>query len=313
MFGLTSRMKYYGVWSLAEGSCILSGIGYNGVDPATGRAKWDRLTNINPWEIETAQNTRAYLNNWNINTNQWLRNYMYLRVTPKGKKPGFRATLATFVTSAFWHGFYPGYYLAFVLASFLQVAAKNGRRLVRPLFMTPDGKNPLPSKRYYDLFTFIITQTTFSFTTAPFVILFFNDTMRVWSRVYFYTIIIVAASFVLFSRSFPFRKQLIKRQSARLPAPTAYDSIEKVAKEEVAKDKQRKELLRTESTDGTDARRAPALGIADDPEAEIDEIVAEVKREYEERRRRGSLVQGFDVKKAVQDKLNDFNKAVSGQ
>ncbi|PVH98256.1 MBOAT-domain-containing protein [Periconia macrospinosa] len=313
MFGLTSRMKYYGVWSLAEGSCILSGIGYNGVDPATGRAKWDRLTNIKPWEIETAQNTRAYLNNWNINTNQWLRNYMYLRVTPKGKKPGFRATLATFVTSAFWHGFYPGYYLAFVLASFLQVAAKNGRRLVRPLFMTPDGKNPLPSKRYYDLFTFIITQTTFSFTTAPFVILFFRDTMRVWSRVYFYTIIIVAASFVLFSRSFPFRKQLIKLQSARLPAPTAYDSIEKVAKEEVAKDKQRKELLRTESTDGTGARRAPALGIADDPEAEIDEIVAEVKREYEERKRRGSLVQGFDVKKAVQDKLNDFNKAVSGQ
>lgn len=125
MLGLTSRMKYYGVWSLAEGSCILSGIGYNGIDAATGRAKWDRLTNIKPLELETAQNSRAYLGNWNINTNQWLRNYMYLRVTPKGRKPGFRATLATFVTSAFWHGFYPGYYMAFVLASFLQTAAKS--------------------------------------------------------------------------------------------------------------------------------------------------------------------------------------------
>lgn len=125
MLGLTTRMKYYGVWSLAEGSCILSGIGYNGIDLVTGRAKWDRLTNIKPIDIETAQNTRAYLGNWNINTNNWLRNYMYLRVTPKGKKPGFRATLATFVTSAFWHGFYPGYYLAFILASLLQTIAKS--------------------------------------------------------------------------------------------------------------------------------------------------------------------------------------------
>ena len=60
-----------------------------------------------------------------MNTNNWLRNYMYLRVTPKGKKPGFRASLATFATSAFWHGFYPGYYLSFVLAAFLQTVAKS--------------------------------------------------------------------------------------------------------------------------------------------------------------------------------------------
>jgi lysophospholipid acyltransferase len=125
MLGLVTRMKYYGVWSLSEGSCILCGIGYNGLDSTTGRAKWDRLTNIKPWEIETAQNARAYLGFWNINTNHWLRNYMYLRVTPKGKKPGFRATLATFVTSAFWHGFYPGYYLAFILAAFVQQVAKS--------------------------------------------------------------------------------------------------------------------------------------------------------------------------------------------
>ena len=124
MLGLTARMKYYGVWFLAEGACILSGIGYNGVDPKSGRAKWDRLVNVKPMEIEFGQNMRGYLAGWNINTNSWLRNYVYLRVTPKGKKPGFTATLATFVTSAFWHGFYPGYYLAFVLASFAQTAAK---------------------------------------------------------------------------------------------------------------------------------------------------------------------------------------------
>jgi lysophospholipid acyltransferase len=125
MLGFTSRTKYYGVWALTEGACILSGMGYNGVDPVTGKVSWDRLRNVSPWGVETAQNTRAYLGSWNINTNNWLRNYVYLRVTPRGKKPGFRASMATFVTSAFWHGFYPGYYLTFVLASFIQTAAKS--------------------------------------------------------------------------------------------------------------------------------------------------------------------------------------------
>ncbi|KAF2680133.1 MBOAT family protein-like protein [Lentithecium fluviatile CBS 122367] len=317
MLGVTTRMKYYGVWTLTEGACILSGIGFNGIDSQTGKAKWDRLTNVKPWEIETAQNTRAYLGFWNINTNHWLRNYMYLRVTPKGKKPGFRATLATFVTSAFWHGFYPGYYLAFVLASFLQTIAKNARRMIRPLFLSPDGKTPLPSKRYYDIFTFLITQAAFAYTVAPFILLSFSSTIQVWARVYFYTLLGVAASFALFSRSLPFRKQLVARQSARVsPAPatsasTLHSNIEKVAQEEVLKDKERLELQRTKSNE-PGYRRAPTLGIADDPELEIDEIIAEVKKEFEERRRRGSLVQGFDVKKTVEQKLKEFKEFKKG-
>ena len=125
MMNFVTRMKYYGVWTLTEGACILSGIGYKGIDPKTGKPDWGRLTNIKPAGVELAQNSHAYLGNWNCNTNHWLRNYVYLRVTPRGKKPGFRATLATFVTSAFWHGFEPGYYMTFVLASFIQNVAKS--------------------------------------------------------------------------------------------------------------------------------------------------------------------------------------------
>lgn len=124
MAGFVARFKYYGVWSLTEGACILAGLGYNGFDPTTGKVSWNRLQNIDPWMVETAQNPRAFLGGWNMNTNNWLRNYVYLRVTPRGKKPGFRASMITFGTSALWHGFYPGYYLTFVLASFIQTAAK---------------------------------------------------------------------------------------------------------------------------------------------------------------------------------------------
>lgn len=125
MVGLVSRFKYYGVWTMTEGACILAGLGFNGVDPVTGKVSWNRLQNIDPIAVETAQNPRAYLGGWNMNTNHWLRNYVYLRVTPRGKKPGFRASLITFATSALWHGFYPGYYLTFILASLIQTAAKS--------------------------------------------------------------------------------------------------------------------------------------------------------------------------------------------
>jgi hypothetical protein len=121
--GMTIRFKYYGVWKMAEGACILSGLGFHGYNP-DGTLKWDRMTNVSPFALETAQNNKAYLEAWNQMTNKWLKNYVYLRVTPRGKKPGFRSAMATFTTSAVWHGFYPGYYLTFVSAAFIQTCGK---------------------------------------------------------------------------------------------------------------------------------------------------------------------------------------------
>ncbi|KAK6349693.1 lysophospholipid acyltransferase [Orbilia brochopaga] len=105
MFGV--RLKYYGIWTLTEGACILAGLGYNGLDEDK-RIRWDRVRNVDAWAIELAPNSKALLEAWNQNTNKWLKNYVYLRVTPKGKKPGFRSSMATFGTSALWHGFWPG-------------------------------------------------------------------------------------------------------------------------------------------------------------------------------------------------------------
>jgi lysophospholipid acyltransferase len=124
LVALTARLKYYGVWTLTEGSCIMAGLGCDGVNPSTGKITWNKLRNIDPLRVETAQNSRDYLSGWNINTNNWLRNYIYLRLTPRDHRPGYKATLATFLSSAVWHGFYPGYYLTFILGSLIQTSAK---------------------------------------------------------------------------------------------------------------------------------------------------------------------------------------------
>ncbi|KIV89225.1 hypothetical protein PV10_08811 [Exophiala mesophila] len=279
MLGFTSRLKYYAVWTMTEGACILSGLGYNGTDPITGKARWDRLENVDAWGIETAQNSRAYLDSWNKNTNKWLRNYVYLRVTPKGKKPGFRATLATFITSAFWHGFYPGYYLTFVLGAFIQTVAKNFRRYVRPFFLTPDGTKPTKYKIYYDIASYFITQTAFCFTTAPFVILGFNDSILVWARVYFYAVIGIIVSLAFFAS--PAKGYLIQRLKKR-----NHPYVRKTISQET--------------------NYPPSLGLPSDPVREIDEAIEEIKLEVEERRRRGSKVtmpSGESLRRAIEERL----------
>lgn len=271
MVGFTTRTKYYGVWSLTEGACILSGLGFNGMDLKTGKICWDRVRNINPWRVESAQNTRAYLSSWNMNTNSWLRNYVYLRVTPMGRKPGFRASMATFITSAFWHGFYPGYYLSFVLASFIQNTAKNFRRYVRPFFVEPlyekSEQKPKYKKKLYDIFSWLATQLTFSFVVAPFMVLGFVDSIRVWTSVYMYAVIGTMISIIFFAT--PAKALLAKKIQARdARAATRVRHSE--------------QLVRNASTDSITGDRLPVLGVVDDPQKELDEAVKEIKAELED-------------------------------
>ncbi|KAK9772634.1 putative MBOAT family protein [Seiridium cardinale] len=293
MVGFTARLKYYGVWTLTEGACILAGLGYKGIDPATGKVSWDRLQNINPWGVESAQNSRAYLENWNMNTNKWLRYYIYLRVTPRNKKPGFRASLATFTTSAFWHGFYPGYYLTFILASFVQTAAKHYRRNVRPFFLDPVSQKPLPRKRYYDIASYIATQSIFSFVVAPFVILEFADSIAVWSRVYFYAVVATFASLAFFASP---GKQWLKAQHEKRSREAGVKMIKS---------------LSTESLQSV-AQQEPILGLSQDPAGDANEAVSEIRAQVErakaEQARRRNKGQG--ISDVVKEKAAVKSKAV---
>ena len=60
------------------------------------------------------------MDTWNIGTQVWLRRICYDRL------PTLK-TLGVFVLSAFWHGFYPGYYFTFVIAAFGVYAGRGVR------------------------------------------------------------------------------------------------------------------------------------------------------------------------------------------
>ena len=312
MTNFTARTKYYAVWSLTEGACILSGIGYRGLNATTGRPDWDRLQNVSPMGIELAQNSRAYLGNWNINTNNWLRSYMYLRVTPKGKKPGFRASMATFMTSAVWHGFEAGYYMTFILASFIQTIAKSCRRYIRPLFLIPGEKDvPTKSKIYFDVASWLVTQLAFSFTTTPFLLLTLPASLAAWMRVYFYCVFGVVGFMAFFAS--PGKAWLESLQGKRLRSagiaiegPTAKakgsagdkrakgTTSSSLAPSPIPEEGARKVVNRKPAprgvVDGEHADSGPQLGLPENPGEELEEIMDELKREVEVRKARGMSV-----------------------
>lgn len=227
--GMSFRFKYYAAWTIAEASCILCGLGYNGFDKKTQTIKWNRVQNIDIWHVEMAQSTRELLEAWNMNTNKWLKNYVYLRVAKKGKKPGFRSTLFTFLTSAFWHGTRPGYYLTFATGALYQTCGKIYRRNLRPIFMDRDGVTPLRYKWVYDAVCFYVIKLACGFMVQPFIILDWKKSLQAWGSVFFYIHIGIIVTLVLFKG--PYARQVVKFCKSKQPKEQAIMEQKKLEKQ----------------------------------------------------------------------------------
>lgn len=96
------------------------------------------------------------------------------------------------------------------------------RRHVRPFFLTRDGTQPTKYKVFYDIFSYLITQTVFCFTTAPFVLLTLHDSLLVWSRVHFFAIVGVTLSMAFFAS--PGKLWLDRRLQQRNRSEIKYSS-----------------------------------------------------------------------------------------
>lgn len=120
----------------------------------------------------------------------------------------------------------------------------------------------------------IVTQLTFSFVAAPFLILTFSGSLLAWSRVYFYAVVGTAASMAFFAS--PAKKTLRKMLEARAAkAGVVVDGKQQQSSKRVV------EIKRTGSTDSL--QNLPVLGMSQDPERELDEALSEIKAEMEAR------------------------------
>ncbi|KAM9937238.1 hypothetical protein OXX80_003231 [Metschnikowia pulcherrima] len=307
VLGISHRLKYYTIWQIAEGACILCGIGYNGYDEETKTFKWNRVQNIDPWSFETGQNVHRCLEVWNMNTNKWLKHYVYTRIARPGKKPGFKSTLFTFATSAFWHGTRPGYYLTFVLGAFIQTIGKIYRRNFRPMFMEADGKTPKPSKRLYDIVCYFVTQLTFGFVCQPFVILDFRQSLYCWMTVYFYIPIGIFLTLAVFKGPYKSKAEAFCR--SRFPQVKPLAAKPSLNRHESQRVTQAVEKALSERND-TEVFGVPPIDVLEGATKEdLEEELREVSEAWQSfRGRRGSFSEDMD---GLRDAYNNFTSEIN--
>jgi len=191
------RLRYYFAWYLSECGFIACGMGYNGLSKS-GSALWNAGTNARPITCELGMNMREITGEWNACISDWLKNYVYLRVVPEGKKPQLSHSIITYMVSAFWHGFYPGYYVFFVLCAFQTEFGKEARRRFRHHFVNADGTDK-PTKIIYDVLGWAFSISNISFGGGAFLVLSWDRAISFWSSVYFIPAIACVVGFFVIS------------------------------------------------------------------------------------------------------------------
>lgn len=177
------RTKYYFLWLMAEGGCILCSLGYEGSRKEEGWLSdgWGALSNVTILRLETAESIRDVSVYWNKNTALWLRRYVYERL-----RGPYLNLAATYIISAAWHGFYPGYFLFFVSVGVAQEVSRRVRTKLRPHFLQEDGKTPRPAKRLYDLAGLVLTYLWICYAVISFKVLTVARTFELWGELYYF-------------------------------------------------------------------------------------------------------------------------------
>jgi lysophospholipid acyltransferase len=163
-----SRFVYYTVWALTEVTCVISGIAF--VPPY----HFTRARNVNLRAVESCVNTNQMTSNWNIRiSDTWLKQCIYQRVERVPRYIAFlipsrkgAANLLTKLTSAFWHGWYPGYAISFLSLGMMSWTESVVRSRLHPLL--PEW---FLKSRIATLMAWIHTWTSVNVFFGPFILL----------------------------------------------------------------------------------------------------------------------------------------------
>jgi hypothetical protein len=180
---LMIRQKYYFAWKNAEGASNIWYAGFEGFDAEGNALGWENSNNVDALTFETADNLKTLTAAWNKKTANWLGKYVYMRTGG--------SLVATYGLSAFWHGFYPGYYFFFLSVPLLTFCERTARKKITPLF---DGSI------LYNLVCRVVTTVFVNYTVIPFQLLAFDWALVAWKSNYFFGHICSLAFFLIVGR-----------------------------------------------------------------------------------------------------------------
>ncbi len=165
------RMKYYFAWKNAEGACNIWYGGFEGFDKDGNPLGWEHSNNVDIFSFETAPNIKILSASWNKKTANWLGRYVYMRTGG--------SLVATYGMSAFWHGFYPGYYMFFLTVPALTFCERIGKKKISPRFS--------PNKwSLYGISTILFTSFAVEYAVIAFQLLAFDWAFAAWKSHMFF-------------------------------------------------------------------------------------------------------------------------------
>ncbi|XP_035212116.1 lysophospholipid acyltransferase 5-like [Stegodyphus dumicola] len=110
IWGKIALYKYIACWLISEGTCILTGMTYNGKDK-NGNDLWDGCANVKLWDFTKTTTFEGIIKSFNINTNLWVAQYVFKRLKFLGNR--YISQGAALLFLAVWHGLHSGYYVCF--------------------------------------------------------------------------------------------------------------------------------------------------------------------------------------------------------
>mmetsp|Transcript_7988 Transcript_7988/g.22950 ORF Transcript_7988/g.22950 Transcript_7988/m.22950 type:complete len:501 (+) Transcript_7988:100-1602(+) len=169
LFGI--RNKYYFGWKNAEGANNVWYAGFDGFDDKGEPIGWDAACNLDIIGFELAPDIQHMSKEWNKKTSNWLTRYIYIRTGG--------SLLAVYSLSAFWHGFYPGYYMFFLSVPLLTFCDRLAKKKISPYFS---------KSRYgpYGIISTIATTCSVNYTVSSFLMLAGSWAFALWKSHYFF-------------------------------------------------------------------------------------------------------------------------------
>ena len=154
----------------------------------------------NPLTVETRISLQDSINNWNMHTQSWLAKYIFFR------SPKSTSRYVTFLASAFWHGFKPGYYFTFFNVMVFQDAARALTSAIDARagfdaatsgsFLAPRGAS-LPLRLVLWAAQFAIMTVAMTYAGSAFMLFELNKGATVYDALYWFGHAAAAAAFVL--------------------------------------------------------------------------------------------------------------------
>lgn len=187
------RMNTYIIgFCFMDCTMLASGLAFNGRDEK-GNERHDRVKSVVINGLIFTHKVKNFLQCWNISTHEWLKNYVFLRMLNNQKRGGQEfAALVTFMVSAIWHGFYPGFFSFFFGAFLMDMHNKYGPTVCGPLFKgwCPDIIQNCSITVFYYI--------SCSYFTVAFWLLNFCDFHKVYMDMYYFGHILIISTLLIF-------------------------------------------------------------------------------------------------------------------